>query len=145
VQIRSDRNFTFSADPDTVWQAIARTDQYRTWWPWLRAFDGGALRAGDRWTCEVRPPLPYPVRFVVVLDEVVAPSRVESRIDGDISGSAVLTLARHDAGTRLRLTSSLEPTNTLLRSLGVLARPLARFGHDWVIATGARQFARAAL
>jgi uncharacterized protein YndB with AHSA1/START domain len=144
VQIRSDRSFTFTSDPDTVWQAIARTDRYRTWWPWLRAFDGGILQTGERWGCEVRPPLPYPVRFVVVLDEVEAPARVASRIEGDIRGSAVLTLARHDVGTRLQLTSSLEPTNTLLRSLGALGRPLARFGHDWVITTGARQFARAA-
>jgi uncharacterized protein YndB with AHSA1/START domain len=145
VQIRSDHTFTFAADPATVWDAMAATDRYRTWWPWLRRFDAGDLRAGERWTCEVRPPMPYAVRFVVVLDEVVAPTRVASTIEGDIVGSAVLALAPGDPGSELRLTSELAPGNTLLRSLGALARPLARFGHDWVITTGARQFERAAL
>ncbi len=145
MEIRSDHTFTFDADPDAVWRAIGTTDRYRTWWPWLRRFDAGPLEAGQRWTCEVRPPLPYTVRFVVTIDEVVVPTRVASTIEGDIAGTAVLGLVAHDAGSELRLTAALQPDNTLLRSLGVLARPLARFGHDWVITTGARQFARAAL
>jgi uncharacterized protein YndB with AHSA1/START domain len=145
VQISSDHTFTFAADPGTVWGAIAATDCYRTWWPWLRRFEAGDLRAGARWTCEVRPPMPYTLRFVVVLDEVVAPTRVASTIEGDIVGTALLTLGPGHPGSELRLTSELAPANTLLRSLGALARPLARFGHDWVITTGARQFERAAL
>jgi uncharacterized protein YndB with AHSA1/START domain len=143
VRIGSDHRFRFAADPDTVWRAMASVDQYRTWWPWLRRFEAGSLRAGERWTCEVRPPLPYAVRFVVVLDEVVGAERVRSSIEGDIVGTAELTLRARESGSELHLTSELEPAHRLLRSLGRLARPLARYGHDWVITTGARQFERA--
>jgi len=145
VRIGSDHRFTFTAGPAAVWQAMAAVDQYRTWWPWLRLFEAGELRAGERWHCEVRPPLPYTVRFVVVLEEVVEPHRVRSSVEGDIVGSADLDLVARDGGSELRLHSALAPANTLLRSLGVLARPLAQYGHDWVITTGARQFERAAL
>jgi uncharacterized protein YndB with AHSA1/START domain len=145
VQIGSDHRFGFAADPGTVWRAMAAVDQYRTWWPWLRRFEATELRTGERWRCEVRPPLPYTVRFVVVLEEVVAPHRVRSSVEGDIVGTADLALVEQGAGSELRLRSALEPGNALLRSLGALARPLAQYGHDWVITTGARQFERAAL
>jgi uncharacterized protein YndB with AHSA1/START domain len=145
VRIGSDHRFRFAADPDTVWRAMASVDQYRAWWPWLRRFEADGLCAGQRWTCEVRPPLPYTVRFIVVLDEVVSSQRIRSSIEGDIVGTAELTLHGRPTGSELRLTSELAPANRLLRSLGTLARPLARYGHDWVITTGARQFERAAL
>ena len=145
MQIGSDHRFTYTAGPAAVWQAMAAVDQYRTWWPWLRRFEAAELRAGERWRCEVRPALPYTVRFVVVLEEVVAPHRVRSSVEGDIVGTAELALVERAGGSELRLQSALEPANALLRSLGVLARPLAQYGHDWVITTGARQFERAAL
>jgi uncharacterized protein YndB with AHSA1/START domain len=145
VRIGSDHRFAFAADPVTVWRAMAAVDQYRSWWPWLRRFEATELRAGERWRCEVRPPLPYTVRFVVVLEEVEAPHRIRSSVEGDIVGRADLALEEQGAGSELRLQSALEPANALLRRLGLLARPLAQYGHDWVITTGARQFERAAL
>ena len=145
MRIGSDHRFAFAANPVTVWRAMAAVDQYRTWWPWLRSFDGTELRAGERWRCEVRPPLPYTVRFVVVLEEVVPVQRVRSSIEGDIVGTADLALVASGDGSELRLRSELAPANSVLRSLGRLARPLAQHGHDWVITTGARQFERAAL
>jgi uncharacterized protein YndB with AHSA1/START domain len=145
VEIRSDHRFALAASRDAVWQAITVTDDYRTWWPWLRRFDGDGLAAGNEWTCEVRPPVPYSVRFIITLDEVVAGERVASTIAGDIAGSALLTLNDDAPGCELRLTSELAPSNRFLRSIGALARPLVQFGHDWVITTGARQFERAAL
>jgi hypothetical protein len=126
-----------------VWRAIDATDEYQGWWPWLRRFEADGLHAGDRWTCEVRPPLPYTVRFTLDLDEVVTPARVRSTIAGDIEGTAALTLTDVLAGCEVRLQTALGPSSRLLRSVGRLARPVARFGHDWVIATGFRQFAAA--
>jgi uncharacterized protein YndB with AHSA1/START domain len=145
VEIQSDHRFAYAAGRDVVWRAITATDEYQTWWPWLRRFDGHGLVVGDEWTCEVRPPVPYPVRFTITLDEVVDGERVASTIAGDIAGTALLTLAECSPGCELRLTSQLAPSNRFLRSIGALARPLVQFGHDWVITTGARQFERAAL
>jgi hypothetical protein len=36
--------------------------------------------------------------------------------------------------------SHLEPGNSLLRAVARLAAPVVRYGHDWVLDTGARQF-----
>jgi hypothetical protein len=45
-----------------------------------------------------------------------------------------------DGGCEARLQSRLVPANQVLRAIATLARPVARFGHDWVLDTGLRQF-----
>jgi uncharacterized protein YndB with AHSA1/START domain len=141
VHVGSDRRFTFDTDRAVVWDALTRTGEYRSWWPWLRHFEAGGLVAGQRWTCVARPPLPYSVRFTVLLDEVTAPERVAATIGGDLDGRAELTIEERAAGCELRLSSQLVAARGLLRTMAVVAGPAARFGHDWLISTGARQFA----
>jgi hypothetical protein len=117
-------------------------DAYRTWWPWLRDFDGTRLAAGETWSCQVQPPLPYSVRFTVRLDEVAAGERVAATIDGDISGTATLHVVPGSAdGSSLRLVAALSPRKRSMVALSFAARPLVTFGHHWVLDTGARQFA----
>jgi hypothetical protein len=41
--------------------------------------------------------------------------------------------------------SGLAPANALLRVLATVGRPIARYGHDWVLDVGAGQFASRAL
>ena len=38
------------------------------------------------------------------------------------------------------LRSSLAPGNTALQLVSRFAAPIAKFGHDWVLDSGARQF-----
>lgn len=45
-------------------------------------------------------------------------------------------------GCELRLRSALSPQNRVLRLVTLGARPVARFGHDWVLDSGVRQFRR---
>jgi hypothetical protein len=120
-------------------------DAYRRWWPWLREFDyGQGFAPGSVWRCIVAPPLPYVVRFDITLDEVEPARRVVSRVDGDIVGSAVLTLITEaDGSTQARLRSSLLPAHPALRTFGSVARPLVGWGHDWVLDQGRAQFIRA--
>ena len=144
MDIQSDRRFHFDADREAVWDAILRTDLYRDWWPWLREFDGTALREGDRWRCVVKPPLPYHLRFVVVLTKVEHPGVVCAQVEGDVTGTAEITVTDAEKGCDLRLASDLQATNGLLRFVGRVARPAATYGHNWVLDTGARQFRSAA-
>ena len=62
----------------TAQDRIADVGAYQSWWSWLRIFDGQGLTAGDEWRCEVQPPLPYPVRFRVLIDQVAAPLKTLS-------------------------------------------------------------------
>lgn len=145
MRINSDRRHSFSVAPDELWDAMVRVDAYRMWWPWLRSFDAVALAPGEVWTAVVQPPLPYRVRFDIRLDEVEAPRVASAEVSGDIEGTARLEIAPTSGGSELHFMSELAPTNALLRTVAQLAQPLARFGHEWVLDTGLRQFRDRAL
>ncbi len=135
---------------EEVWAQISHVSNYRGWWPWLRTFEASALAEGEEWRCEVQPPVPYPVRFRVSIEHIEAPALVRARVLGDVVGVAQLTLEDADAGRDAEaearagciatLRSSLAPGNTALQMVSRFAGPVARFGHDWVLDSGARQF-----
>ena len=145
MKIRSDRRHAFSVPPDELWEAMAQVDAYRVWWPWLRGFDAAALATGAVWSAVVQPPLPYRLRFDLRLDDVMAPRHVSAEVTGDIAGSARLEITPTFDGSELHLVSELAPTNAVLRTIAQLALPMVRFGHEWVLDTGLRQFRDRAL
>jgi hypothetical protein len=138
--ITSEHRYALPLEREAVWDLISDVDSYRGWWGWLRVFDAAGLAEGEEWNCLVQPPLPYLVRFQVHLDEVDAPRIVRARVTGDVVGTARLQLDEDGAGCVARLSSTLAPGNATLRLVSRLAAPLARFGHDWVLDSGARQF-----
>jgi hypothetical protein len=140
LEVRSDRRYRFAIGPEELWPRMARVEDYQTWWPWLRHCDAEAFEPGARWTCVVQPPLPYSLRFRITLDEIDHGRFAAATIDGDITGTARIDVTPVDEGSELRLVSQLAPANTLLRAVSVVARPIARLGHDWVLDTGLRQF-----
>ena len=77
--------------------------------------------------------------------EVVRPELVTATVSGDITGTARLDFEDHGAGCSIRLTSKLAPGSRTFGVVATLARPLVRRGHDWVLDTGAAQFAAHAL
>jgi hypothetical protein len=140
VRIRSDRRHSFAVSPHELWDAMSELGAYRSWWPWLRHFDAATLAPGATWSAIVQPPLPYRLRFDLRLGEVEAPRVVTADVTGDIAGSARLEITPSDEGCELHLLSELRPTNAVLRAVAQVAAPVARFGHDWVLDTGLRQF-----
>lgn len=140
MQVRSDRTYLFDRPRETVWNAIGRTDAYRTWWPWLRGFDADGLVPGAKWDCTVRPPLPYVLRFAVTIEDVDEPARISATVTGDLHGDANLALTPTSNGCSVRLVSELAPVGRPLGTVMRVAPWLARFGHDWVLDTGLRQF-----
>ncbi|MFZ0250330.1 MAG: SRPBCC family protein [Acidimicrobiales bacterium] len=125
---------------EDVWSLITDVASYRSWWPWLRGFDAAGFAEGASWRCEVQPPVPYLVRFGVEIDHVEEAKLVRATVDGDVVGGATLMFDDADAGCVATLHSSLAPGNTALRLVSRFAAPIARFGHDWVLDSGARQF-----
>jgi hypothetical protein len=144
LEVRSDRTWRFDADAPTVWSALTDIGAYREWWPWLSRFDGDTFAAGARWNCTIQPPLPYTMKFTLWLEDVVACQAVEATVAGDIEGSARLSLQADGDATLVRLVSDLAPANPFLKRVAWVATPIVRFGHDWVLDTGAAQFRRRA-
>jgi uncharacterized protein YndB with AHSA1/START domain len=145
VEINSLVCHEVASPPGELWSVFERVDQYPRWWPWLRRFDADELAAGEEWSCEVRPPLGYPVRFDLELIEVCSPSLVTARVGGDIEGTARLDVEHSATGSVIRLESALRPANALMRAISTFAEPVARRSHDWVLGTGLRQFVERAL
>lgn len=138
--VQSDRRHRFGLAPPELWARMGQVDRYRSWWPWLRELDAEGLCTGDVWTCVVQPPLPYRLRFDLTLDEVIPERSVAATVRGDIEGSASFEINGVAGGSELHLASALAPRHPVLRAMGTVAHPIARFGHDWVLDTGLRQF-----
>jgi hypothetical protein len=162
MRLESDRRYRFSADPDQVWDALRCVDHYRSWWPWLDEFDtthaattgtpvtgtavtgtatAGALAPGMVWRCSVRSPIQIVLRFTITLEVVTDPSHIGATVTGDLVGPASLRiLPRPAGGSEIRLTSALAPRSTTLGLLMGVAPPLAKWAHDRLLDTAARQF-----
>ena len=140
MRMRTQRSYEFPTDPEGFWSRIAVVDDYRRWWPWLRNFEGTTLAVGENWHCSVQPPVPYSVDFVVHIDSVTESSSVTVTISGDIIGTADLVIRPLAGGCSVSLVAELGPAKQSLRALSVAARPVVRFGHNWVLDMGADQF-----
>lgn len=145
MTVDSDRTFAVGADRERVWKAFAQVDDYQRWWPWLRSFEADALAEGSVWHCAVQPPVPYRLRFTIQIDSVVECEHVAATISGDIEGTARLDLRPVGTDTEIRLVASLTPRRPVVRVVERVLPPLARYGHDWVLDTGVRQFGEEAL
>jgi hypothetical protein len=145
TSIRTDRRFRFELAPDELWEQITDIGRYREWWSWLRELRARDFAEGEVWRAKVQPPAPYSVRFTLRLDEVVEHEHVSATITGDIQGRAALDVRAHTAGSEIPLVSDLAPRHPALRAMALVGKPLLRFGHDWVLDTGARQFDRNAV
>lgn len=157
VEIRSAHRYRFPAPREAVWAAFADVRSYPDWWPWLRRFDARALAVGDAWRCTIRPPLPYALHITIALAVVEHPSLVTAHVTGDISGEAHVALAPASSaaptaptgetdgtdGTDVEVASALSATSLAARVGSRALPPLARWGHDWVFRTAARQFGEA--
>lgn len=140
MDIRSDRRFEFDHDRAVVWDALSHVERYPLWWPWLRC-DGVALAEGERWTCRIDPPLIYSLEFELRVVEVVGERFVRAELQGDLVGSASLTLdGDREGACSARLESTLAATAAPARLVARFAGPIARLGHDWVLDSGARRF-----
>ena len=132
--------------PDRFWDTIAHTDEYRTWWPWLREFDADGFGAGATWRAVIQSPLPYALRVQLVLEEVVECERLAAAVTGDIEGWATLDLASAgDGSSAIDVEWDMRPRSRSMQMAAVLARPLLRWSHEWVLARGLDQFRQRAL
>jgi hypothetical protein len=142
---RFDRTWEFAVGPDELWGVLERTDDFRRWWPWLRELSGDGLVPGGRSDCVVRAPIPYTLRFTVVVRELVPGRLVAAVVEGDLAGPARLEVNAVEVGSSVRLAWEMELCRPVLRAAARVGRPVMEWGHDWVVSNGTEQFLRRAL
>ena len=142
---RFDRVWTFPVPPGELWAILEQTDDYVSWWSWLREFESDGLRPGSRARCTIQAPLPYALRCDVRVLAVEPLVSIVTQIGGDLRGPARLDVAPAAAGSTARLSWSLELGNPVLARLSRFGRPLMAWAHDVVVAIGVDQFRRRAL
>ena len=142
---RFDRSWSFDVPPSDLWTAISRTEDFTTWWPWLRHFDLDTLAEGATARCVVQAPIPYRLRFRVRVRRVIPLELIDTVVSGDLAGPARLEVAPHELGSSVRLKWEVELRDPVLRVSSLIARPVMEWGHNWVVDTGVRQFRRRAL
>jgi hypothetical protein len=142
---RFDRIWTFPVPPAELWAVLERTDDYVSWWSWLREFETDGLRAGSRARCTIQSPLPYALHCDIHVLAVEPEVSVSTQVGGDLRGPARLDLAGAETGSTARLSWSLELGNPVLARLARFGRPVMSWAHDVVVAIGVDQFRRHAL
>lgn len=140
-----ERTWNLDVSPEQFWETISRTDEYRTWWPWLRRFDADGMDEGAGWAVEIQSPLPYVLRMQLVLDEVVPCKHLATSVSGDLVGWAVLDVAATSTGSAADIEWDLRPRSRALKVAALVAQPLLRWSHEWVLARGLDQFRSRAL
>jgi hypothetical protein len=137
------RRWRFEATPERLWDLVMEAESYRGWWPWLRELDPARLEGGTTLAATIRPPLPYTVRVRIHVEEVRARELVQASVSGDLVGRARLEIERSGDDAEVMLHFGLTPQRALLRRLHVVARPMLRWGHDWVVDAAIGQLERA--
>ena len=87
----------------------------------------------------VRAPAGYLLRLDLTLAEVDAPHRVDIVVAGDVEGRSTVTVRPREDGSDVALAWTLAPRRSLLRVLGVVARPVLVRGHDRILDDGLRR------
>ena len=135
----------FAVPPETVWEAIERTNEFERWWAWLGDFrlEGAGLRPGSTLVGVVKPPLPYRMRIRVDLDDCIRPEAIDAAVHGDLEGRAHLAFEPVGGGTLATATWTIEMMQRPMRTAARFAYPLLRWGHDRVVEATVSGFRRA--
>jgi hypothetical protein len=139
-----ERAFEFPVTPSVLWETIEHTEQFETWWPWLREFrlDGGSLAVGSVLHGVVAPPVPYRMRVDVELIGCVTEQSIDALVHGDLEGDARLRFFRSRIGTRVEVAWTVEMMQAPMRLASRVARPVIKLGHDAVVEMTVARFRR---
>lgn len=131
-----------AASPEQVWAAIDDVRRFPSWWSWLRDFEADRrhLEPGLVMRARVSPPVPYPMRVTVHVEEVARLARVEALVSGDLEGPASLRLSDAGGGCLLTVAWRVEMHRPVMRAVARMARPVLARGHDQVVERTVRGF-----
>ncbi|MET9834902.1 SRPBCC family protein [Streptomyces sp. NPDC006385] len=124
------------APPGTVYDLLARAEDYPRWWPQVREVNRIDDTTG---LVTIRSVLPYDIVFTAreVRRDPEA-GVLEIAMSGDLDGWARWTVTPHRRGSLARYDQVVDVHKPLLRRLAVPGRPLFRANHWLMMRAGRR-------
>ncbi|MGW6545331.1 SRPBCC family protein [Streptomyces massasporeus] len=128
------------APPATVYDVLARPEDYPSWWRQVRE----VTRLDDTTgVIRVRSVLPYDMTFTArEVRRDRAAGVLETALTGDIEGWARWTVTPHGTGSLARYDQVVSVHKPLLRRLAVPGRPVFRANHALMMRSGRRGLLR---
>lgn len=135
----------FSADKNTVWEALIDPANWPKWWSGLRASrvtnhhpagPGSRIQLG--WTA----PMGYQLNFSLVLKTIDAPNRTTFTAAGDLDGQGSCEVTAHQSGTRVRIIWNVTTSKPWMNRFAILLKPLFSLNHFWLMRSGERGLRR---
>ncbi|MFE9021727.1 SRPBCC family protein [Streptomyces sp. NPDC007808] len=122
--------------PGTVYDVLARPEDYPRWWPQVRQVDRIDETSG---VITIRSALPYAMTFTAREARRDPEAGVlEITISGDIDGWARWTVLPRGGGSLARYDQVVDVNKPLLRRLAVPGRPVFRVNHRLMMRAGRR-------
>ena len=123
-----------------VWAALRNVNAWPGWWPYVAAVEELETGSADglgachrlHWTSR----LPYSIRLVTRVSEVVPQALLRADATGDLLGEGCWRLADSAAGTDVEYLWSVDLDKRWMRALAPLARPVFEWNHHGVMAAG---------
>ncbi|MFB7458690.1 SRPBCC family protein [Streptomyces sp. NPDC056188] len=131
--------WTLPAPADAVYRALARIEDYPSWWRQVREVTRTGPTAG---VVRIRSLLPYDLTFTArEVRRDPAAGVLEAVLTGDVDGWARWTLTAHGTGTLAVYDQVVDVRKPLLRRFAVPGRPLFRANHRLMMRAGRRGLA----
>lgn len=124
------------AQPDAVYAALERAEDYPRWWPQVREVS----RIDDTTaTARFRSSLPYDLVLTLRQRHSDPVSRtLEAGMSGDLEGWARWSITPHEGGSRIVYEQEADVRRALLRRLAVPGRLVFRANHTLMMRAGRR-------
>lgn len=124
------------APPATVYDLLARAEDYPRWWPQVREVNRIDDTSG---VITIRSVLPYDMAFTArEVRRDRAAGVLEIAMSGDIEGWARWTVTPHGSGSLARYDQVVDVNKPLLRRFAVPGRPVFRANHRLMMRAGRR-------
>lgn len=125
---------------DPVFEALRDPEGYPQWWPQIRRLRRIDGRSGE---VVARSLLPYDLVFVATAGFEDLPARViQLRLTGDLEGFCRWTVRDTGMASLVRFEQEVVVHKAALRRVALIARPVLRANHSWMMRGGRRGLRR---
>jgi hypothetical protein len=139
-QFQLTTEWSIAASIDSVWQQLAKPEQWPQWWPDVVAVDtletGDANGVGAYRRMEWRTALPYRLSFNIRTTRMERHRLIEGHSDGALAGVGCWHLRSEGGNTQVRYEWNVELSKRWMRVALPLLSPVFTWNHNRVMEWG---------